>query len=105
MDNNTGLLRITPAQFAKLEPLEFFIEGRPFILTRDAQLWPRSLNTQIGGDASELYLIVADLGSPSGSGLDFINGYTFLERFYTLYDTDNQRVGFAETFYTYIPDN
>ncbi|KAG6834414.1 hypothetical protein H0H93_009773, partial [Arthromyces matolae] len=27
LGNNTGLLRITPAQFAKLKPLEFIIEG------------------------------------------------------------------------------
>ena len=28
-----------------------------------------------------------DIGSPSGSGLDFINGYSFLERFYSVFDT------------------
>jgi hypothetical protein len=34
------------------------------------------LNTFIGGTASSIYLIVADVGSPSGSGLDFILGQT-----------------------------
>lgn len=30
-------------------------------------------------------------------GLNFINGYVFLERFYSVFDTTNQRVGFATT--------
>lgn len=29
--------------------------------------------------------------------MDFINGYTFLERFYSVYDTTNKRVGLATT--------
>ena len=69
-------------------------------LTPNAPIWPRSLNTDIGGTAGNIYLIVNDLGSPSGRGLDFINGYRFLERFYSIYDTTNKRVGFATTSYT-----
>jgi len=69
-------------------------------LTPNAQIWPRSLNADIGGTAGNIYLIVNDLGSPSGRGLDFINGYGFLERFYSVYDTTNKRVGFAATPYT-----
>lgn len=41
----------------------------------------------------------------SGSGLDFINGYTFLERFYAVYDTTNKRVGFATTSNTKATTN
>ena len=59
------------------------------------------LNTAIGGDADGIYLIVADLGSPSGEGLDFINGFSWLERFYHVYDVANQAVGFAFTEYTF----
>ena len=38
------------------------------------------------------------MGQPSGQGLDFINGFTFLQRFYTVYgdnscDPSKQRVG------------
>ena len=36
------------------------------------------LNTAIGGTANDIYLIVTDLGSNSGQGFDFINGFTFL---------------------------
>jgi cathepsin E len=44
--------------------------------------------------------MVSDIGTPSGAGFDFVNGYTFLERFYSVYDTANSRVGFAKTSYT-----
>ena len=51
-----------------------------FELTPDAQIWPRSLNSDIGGSSSKYYLVVADIGTNSGEGMDFINGYAFLER-------------------------
>ena len=71
-----------------------------FTLTPNAQIWPRALNTDVGGKADKIYLIVGDNGSNSGSGLDFITGQAFLERFYTVYDTTNKRVGFATTRHT-----
>ena len=46
--------------------------GTTFELTANAQIWPRALNSTLGGDDDGIYLIVADLGSPSGQGLDFI---------------------------------
>ena len=58
------------------------------------------LNAVIGGDADSIYLVVNDIGSNSGEGLDFINGYTFLERFYYVYDVANAQVGFATTEFT-----
>lgn len=45
----------------------------------------RSLNTAIGGSASAIYLIVNDIGSNTGEGLDFIDGQVFLERFYSVF--------------------
>ncbi|KAF8204086.1 aspartic protease [Pholiota molesta] len=100
LDNNTGLLKITSTQFSNLQSLFFIAGGATFELTANAQLFPRSLNTDIGGTASSIYLIVNDLGSNSGQGLDFINGYTFLERFYSVFDTANKQVGFATTPFT-----
>jgi hypothetical protein len=73
--------------------------------TANAQIWPRSLNTEIGGTNRSIYLVVADIGANSGSGLDFINGYVFLERFYSVYDTAQKRVGFANTKYTHANTN
>ena len=49
------------------------------MLTPNAQIVPRSLNTLLpGGISDAIYLIIADIQSISGSGLDFINGYAFL---------------------------
>ncbi|KAG2357577.1 aspartic peptidase domain-containing protein, partial [Suillus spraguei] len=48
----------------------------------------------------------ARLPTRTGAGLDFINGYVFLQRFYTVFDTKNSRIGFAETRSTYaLPTN
>ncbi|KAG1843018.1 aspartic peptidase domain-containing protein [Suillus subalutaceus] len=77
-----------------------FFRPNTYTLTPNAQIWPRSLNTYIGGSSNAIYLIVTDIGTASGSVSDFVNGYTFLERFYSVYDTTNSRVGFAKTSYT-----
>ncbi|EPQ56856.1 aspartic proteinase [Gloeophyllum trabeum ATCC 11539] len=97
---NTGLLEISAAQYAALQTLDFNIGGTTYGLTANGQIWPRSLNTYIGGSSGSIYLVVNDLGSDSGEGLDFINGYTFLERFYTVFDTTTSSIGFATTSYT-----
>ncbi|KIK55670.1 hypothetical protein GYMLUDRAFT_47635 [Collybiopsis luxurians FD-317 M1] len=104
LDNNTGLYKVTTAQFNALQNLNFNIGGTTFSLTPNAQIFPRSLNTDIGGSASSIYLIVADLGAED-AGFDFINGYAFLERFYSVYDTTNNRVGFATTPFTTATTN
>ncbi|KAJ3517875.1 hypothetical protein NLJ89_g224 [Agrocybe chaxingu] len=100
LDSATGLLRITSTQFSNLQSLFFTAGGTTFELTANAQLWPRSLNSDIGGTSGRIYLIVNDLGSNSGQGLDFINGYAFLERFYSVFDTTNKRVGLATSPFT-----
>jgi cathepsin E len=105
LDQNTGLLRITTTQFNNLQNLVFKTSTGSFTLTPNAQIWPRALNTDIGGVAGSIYLIVNDLGSPSGEGLDFINGFGFLERFYAVFDTANKRVGFATTPFTTATTN
>ena len=63
------------------------------------------LNTAIGGNANSIYLIVADIGTPSGEGLDFINGFTFMERFYTVYNSGSQTFGIANTNFTFATTN
>ena len=91
-----------------------------FEFTPNAQTWPRSvssfgafelgmslmpticekLNTDIGGDTGSTYLVVGNLGSSSGKGLDFIMGLTFLERFYSAFDSETPQFGIATTAYT-----
>ncbi|KAI0689557.1 aspartic proteinase precursor [Cytidiella melzeri] len=104
-DEATGLLSITASQFASLESLNFNIGGETFTLTPNAQIWPRALNTAIGGTTDGIYLIVGDIGTPSGEGLDFINGFAFLERFYTVFDSSANTVSFATTPFTTATTN
>ncbi|KAF8155371.1 aspartic peptidase A1 [Mycena galopus ATCC 62051] len=105
MDSTTGLLRITPAQYVNLKNLNFVIGGVTYPLTPNAQIWPRALNSAIGGTANFVYLIIGNLGRPSGQGLDFINGMSFLERFYSVFDTSNKRIGLATTPFTNAETN
>jgi len=105
MDQATGLLTVTDAQFQNMESLLFNIGSQTYELTANAQIWPRSLNSTIGGVPGKIYLVVADMGSQSGSGLDFIDGFVFLQRFYSVYDTTNSRVGLATTQLTQATTN
>ncbi|KAG1721420.1 acid protease [Suillus lakei] len=105
LDAATGLLKISPEQYNKLSSLYFTIGGATYELTPNAQIWPRSLNSDLDGTPDGIYLIVSDIGSNSGSGFDFVNGYCFLERFYSVFDTMNSRIGFAETAYTNVTSN
>jgi len=104
-DENTGLLRLTTSQYNNLKALNFKIGSETYTLSANAQIWPRSLNSYIGGSSNYVYLVVNSIGTPSGEGLDFINGYTFLERYYSVFDTGNSRIGFATTSYTTATTN
>ncbi|KAJ6611900.1 aspartic peptidase domain-containing protein [Mycena sp. CBHHK59/15] len=107
LDPSTGLLRLPKCacSLTNLQSLFFVIDGVPFEFTANAQIWPRSLNTLIGGIANQIYLVVADLGSSSGSGLDFMLGVVFLQRFYSVFDFTNKQVGFANTPFTHATTN
>ncbi|KAJ3731179.1 putative aspartic protease [Lentinula guzmanii] len=97
MDKTTGLLKLSSEKFEELESLNFKIGNTIFELTPNAQVWPRALNSALGGDADSVYSVFASMGQISGIGLDFINGFTWLQRFYTVYDVSNERVGIANT--------
>ncbi|KAG1868590.1 acid protease [Suillus subluteus] len=105
LDESTGLLKISSDQYNQLSSLYFTTGGVTYELIPNGQIWPRSLNTAIGGTTDSIYLVISSTGSSSGSGLDFTNGYCFLERFYSVYDTTNSRVGFATTEYTSATTN
>jgi hypothetical protein len=100
LDQTTGLLTVTESQFENMESLFFEIAGTTFEFTPNAQIWPRSQNAQLGGQEGKIYIIVSDLGTQSGQGLDFINGFAWLQRFYSVFDTSNARVGIANTPFT-----
>ncbi|KAJ7263179.1 acid protease [Mycena haematopus] len=104
-DSTTGLLTVTQDQFDNMQSLFFQIGDQTLELTPNAQIWPRALNSTLGGEEGNIYLIVADMGSNSGSGLDFIDGFGFLQRFYSVFDTTNAQVGFATTEFTTAETN
>ncbi|KAG2067665.1 family A1 protease [Suillus decipiens] len=100
LNQTNGLLQISLLQYNRLYDLKFHIATRPFRLVPNAQIWPRSLNYRVNGGNDDIFLIVKALATPTGSGIDFVNGYPFLQRFYTVFDSNQGRVGFARTLYT-----
>jgi cathepsin E len=105
LDQNTQLLRITTSQFANLKPLIFTVGNRDLEFPANAQIWPRELNALIGGESDYFYLVVNDIGAISAQGITWICGYSFPERYYTVFDTTEQRVGFATTPFTTADSN
>ncbi|KAL4244022.1 peptidase A1 family protein [Abortiporus biennis] len=105
LDKYTRYLRLTQSQYENLQSLFFNINGVDFELTPNAQIWPRLYNSYIGGEPDKVYLMIEDLGTNSGEGLDFILGTNFLERYYSVFDTENRRVGFAQTARTFSQTN
>ena len=83
----------------------FLFHQASFELTPDAQLWPRKLNHLVNGTADGLYLVIGDIGIPSGSGYGFILGDTFLQRFYAVLDSSKHRVGLGYTTSTFAEVN
>ncbi|KAG2365245.1 aspartic peptidase A1 [Suillus spraguei] len=95
-----NLLQISTHQYDNLSPLKFHIGSQVYSLSPNAQIWPRSLNSVINANANDIFLVVRSLSTPSGTGVDFIIGYVFLQRFYTVLDAERFRVGFAPTRFT-----
>ncbi|KAG2361170.1 family A1 protease, partial [Suillus spraguei] len=92
-----GMLSITLEQYHALQPLAFHINGQIYNLCPNAQIWPRWLNHRIGGAPNGIYLVIKSLNRLTGTGIDFRLGYVFLQRFYSVYDDHNFRIGFATT--------
>lgn len=101
MDKDVGFLSLTKENFSKLETMPLSLGNTTFLLTPNAQVWPTKFNSVIGGKPDMYYLIIGDNQGKSGSGFDFTLGKAFLERFYSVYDTEGQRVGIANTPHTW----
>jgi hypothetical protein len=90
-----------------------------FTLVPNGQIVPRNFYSEFNLTPGYIYLVIgsvsilhqtefrrdsanarSQLGTPSGQGLDFVLGFAFLQRFYTVYDTRNSWIGFANTPYT-----
>ncbi|KAG2066060.1 aspartic peptidase A1 [Suillus decipiens] len=100
-----GLLQISLQQYNELSNLEFQIAQRILRFVPNAQIWPRSLNHKIDGGDNDIFLVVKSLTTPTGAGFNFVNGYVFLQRFYTVFDSGKRRVGFAPTLFTEASTN
>ncbi|CAE6458311.1 unnamed protein product [Rhizoctonia solani] len=103
-ESRSKLLEIPQASLSKMKSLSFLINGVSYELTPNAQLWPKRLNTLVGGAPDRYYSVVQNVGTlklRSPVKLDFIMGYVFMKRFYTAYDGDNSKIGFAYTPSTY----
>jgi saccharopepsin len=106
LDEGTGLLSITPAQYDNLQSLFFDVGGTTYEITKNAQIFTRSLNEFIGGSSDGIYLLVQDIKlSRLPAGMGFVLGRPFLERFYTVLDSGNSSVGFATTQFTNAESN
>jgi len=88
------LLYITQTQFDALPKLCLDIGGRTFEFTREMQTWPQQLKWALTGESSpdKIYCTIASLRDPNLT----VVGQTFLEHFYVLLETGNNRVGFAD---------
>ncbi|KAG2364839.1 aspartic proteinase [Suillus spraguei] len=100
-----GLLQITIEKYDALRVLKFHIGTEIYRLNSDAQIWPRSLNYMVNGYEHDIFLVVKSLNTPIGVEHAFINGYVFLQRFYTVFDSDLSQVGFARTEFTAATTN
>ncbi|KAJ6549508.1 aspartic peptidase domain-containing protein [Mycena sp. CBHHK59/15] len=105
MDQSLGLLTVTEEQYNNMQSMYFDIGGVKYEFTKNAQIFPRSMNASLGAPEDKICLIIADMGTLSGQGLDFINGFAFLQRFYSVYDVSNSQVGIATTEYTMATSN
>ncbi|KAJ1304931.1 hypothetical protein OPQ81_006064 [Rhizoctonia solani] len=106
IDPSTKLLEIPKESVSKMESLFFVINGVSYEFTPNAQLWPRALNTALGGKVDGYYSVISALSDfEADTGSNFINGYVFFERFYTAYDASKFRIGFATTTFTNATTN
>ncbi|KEP48817.1 putative aspartic peptidase A1 [Rhizoctonia solani 123E] len=83
IDASTGLLEIPKESLHKMKPLFFVIDEVTYEFTPDAQLWPRVLNALLNEKADAYYSVISSLEVIKEDVCEFINGYVFMQRFYT----------------------
>jgi hypothetical protein len=88
-DSSSGL-----ASFTKKPTQNFNIKfgSTTYALTPDQYLIPQAQYSNFGVSSGKYYSWITDGGN---SGVNTIIGQKFLENYYSVYDTTNQRIGFA----------
>lgn len=95
VDSASGLLKIPSNKVSTLKNFSFTFGSKAYTLTPDQYLVPAGQVTTYGGVKGGHYALIGDLGSIGGQGLDFIAGLAFLEAYYSVFDSDQNRIGFA----------
>ncbi|CCL98700.1 uncharacterized protein FIBRA_00704 [Fibroporia radiculosa] len=90
--------RFYTAEVPFLQPITVFVSGQALVFDAAAQLVPPEL---AGGQSGYRYSYILPLGNMVMPGFNFIIGEKFMERFYTVFDTVNDRVGFGYTTHTF----
>ncbi|KAN0080201.1 Aspartic peptidase domain containing protein [Tylopilus felleus] len=93
----TGLIEIPPSYVEHMQELHFKFGDHTFTLDGESQLLPQSMNTELGGDVGKHYGIIGPIGHFAGdvNDVDFVLGIPFMRKYYTVYDADKRRIGFA----------
>jgi len=82
-----------------------FLSQNTYSLAANGQIWPRTLNGSIRGSSNYIYLVIKKISMNHGYYFNFVLGYAFLERFYTVYDATSNRIGIAITPWTTVVVN
>lgn len=94
---NRHVLKIPKASVSEMKDLCFTAaDKRPWCLTPEAQLLPEDMFP----DPTYRYSYITPIGSTVEQGSTIVIGMKGLERFYSVYDRENYRIGLAETAWT-----
>jgi len=96
VDNESGLVKFPKSSLNSVPNITFTVGGTAFTLNKFAQLVEQGLYSAFGLSSSNYYAWITN-GGTDVQDVNFIIGQKFLERFYSVFDTNNNRVGFATT--------
>ncbi|KAG6332577.1 hypothetical protein ID866_6512 [Astraeus odoratus] len=85
-------LTITQDQYNGLQPLSILVGDQSYDLSPNAQIFARDSHNE------QIFLVVRRIDP--GSGLDFILGSAFFERYYVVFNSSNSQIGFASHMHT-----